>query len=204
MQRLAVRLAAAALLLLAAACAPVHVRPTQALLAAQAAREDAFPGHGRWTIEGRLGVSDGHDGGSGTLTWLQDGASYDFIVRAPVTGRSFRLHGDAGAAVLEGLDQGPLRGSDPRTLLARALGWRVPLDQLRFWVRGLRAPGSEAELEFGANGLPATLLQDGWNIEYKDWYGTQPPLPRKVFASSGPFRVRLAIRTWKLGVAAMP
>uniref|UniRef100_A0A0S6YXW2 Outer-membrane lipoprotein LolB n=1 Tax=Mizugakiibacter sediminis TaxID=1475481 RepID=A0A0S6YXW2_9GAMM len=74
----------------------------------------------------------------------------------------------------------------------------MPLAELAAWVRGLRAQGP-AELAFGADGLPSTLEQDGWRVEYRDWYtDRQPPLPQKVFAERAPYRVRVAIERWQL------
>lgn len=184
-----------------AACAPVRLRGDAAVRAAQAERARLLAGRDHWTLHAHLGVSDGQHGGSGTLVWVQDGAHYEFTVRAPITGRSFRLSGGPDGAVLEGLDQGTLRGPSAQALLARALGWRVPMRQLQAWVLGLRAGGaaSGAVLRFGADGLPSLLEQDGWTVEYRDWFAdTHPPLPRRVFAASGNYHVRLSIQSWSL------
>ena len=76
------------------------------------------------------------------------------------------------------------------------LGWHVPVAQLTDWVRAARAKG-DAEIEFRSDGLPAVIQQDGWTIEYPDYDEThQPPLPRKVFASRGDYRVRLSVSEW--------
>lgn len=188
-----------ALVLVLAACAPAIVRPDAALLAAQSARETQLAGHETWTIRARLGVSDGHHGGSGSLVWVRRGSHFDFELQAPVTGRSFRLHGGPGQVQLDGLNQGSLYGSDARGLLQQAVGWQVPMPQLDYWVRGMRAPGSPAQLLFGTDGLPQRLGQDGWTVEYRDWYpDTNPAMPRRVFASRGDDRVRMVISSWAL------
>ena len=195
----------AAVGLLLAACAPVPVRKPadQAALAAQAAREKQLAGVDRWTLEGHLAVSDGREGGSGSLTWSQDGERYDFQLRAPITGKSFRLSGGPEGAVLEGLDGGPLRGPDAEVLMRKALGWEVPLRELRAWVLGLRAPDAPAELSFGEQGLPSLLQQDGWTVDYRAWdEAHRPPLPQKVFASQPPYKVKLSIDSFRLGSAS--
>lgn len=197
MRWLAVVLAVAVL----AACAPVRVRGDQATQAAQATREAQLAGRDHWTLRAHLGVSDGENGGSGSLVWTQDGSSFQFTVRAPITGRSFRLSGGPDGATLEGLDGGPVHGPNAQALLARTLGWNVPVRQLRDWVRGLRAGGatSNALLRYGHDGLPSWLQQDGWTVEYRDWYANMSiPLPRSVFVSHGNYHVRLAIRSWSV------
>lgn len=190
----------AGLAALLAGCAPaVRIKGDAAMLDAQARRERALAGLDRWTLTGRLGVSDGHDGGSGTLEWHQDGARYRFELRAPITGKSFRLTGGPDGALLEGLDGGPLRGADAESLMRRALGWEVPLDDLRAWVLGLRAGSGPAQLRFGENRLPSLLLQDGWSVDYRRWdEQRQPPLPTQIFAARPPYKVRLSVESWTL------
>ena len=183
------------------ACAAPRVRPVAAdaaLLAAQSAREQALGAHTTWTLRGRLGVSDTRDSGSGSLEWVQDGTQFRFSMHAPVTGKTWVLAGDARHAVLEGLRERPVEGSDAASLLERELGWRVPVAELADWARGLRA-GGDAHITFRADGLPAEIEQDGWTVQYLDWdEGRDPPLPSKVFASKGDYKVRLAIREWTL------
>lgn len=195
------RFLAAALPLLLAACAPqlVRIKGDAALLDAQVAREHALAHTDHWTLEGRLGVSDGRDGGSGGFTWTQDGDDYSFVFCAPITGRSFELSGGSSGAVLKGLDGGPLQGADAEALMRRALGWEVPLHDLRAWVLGLRADSGPAELAFGDNHLPSLLTQDGWAVDYRVWDTTrQPPLPTTIFASRPPYKVRLSVENWTI------
>jgi outer membrane lipoprotein LolB len=188
--------------LLLAACAPqqlVRNKGDAASLAQQAAREQQLANTNHWTLEGRIAVSNGKDGGSGALTWMQDGDRYEFTFRAPITGKSFRLTGGPGNALLEGVDGGPLQGANAEALMRRALGWDVPLDELRAWVLGVRTQGVDAELSFGDDKLPSLLQQDGWAVSYPAWDSTrQPPLPAKVFAEKPPYSVRLVINSWTL------
>jgi outer membrane lipoprotein LolB len=185
---------------LLAGCAAPRVRtvaPDSAMLAKQAAREQALAAKPDWQLEGRLGVSTSRDSGSGSLQWKQDGDAFRFSVHAPVTGKTWVLTGDPRHAVLEGLRDSAVEGDDAAMLLERELGWHVPVAELSAWVRGARASG-EAKVEFREDGLPATIVQDGWKIEYPDYDTTRTPaLPRKVFASRGDYRVRLAVSAWQ-------
>lgn len=198
--RCALRYLMLALLLLLTACvAPVRMKSDARLLDAQRAREQVLAPVDRWVLQGRLGVSNGSDGGSGSFRWSQEGDHYEFVLRAPVTGKSFRLSGDSNGALMEGLDGGPLRGRDAESLMHRALGWDVPLRELRAWVLGLRGDSGPAELSFGADRLPALLLQDGWSVDYREWdISRQPPLPKKLYATKPPYKVKLVIESWQL------
>jgi outer membrane lipoprotein LolB len=202
---LAIAASSAALIL--AACAPVPVRKpgTAQQLAAQTAREQTLGVQQDWSLEGRFAASDGHHGGSGGIAWRQDGPQYQFTLRAPVTGKTVQLSGDPNGAVLTGAGRQPLTGRDAGEVLNAEFGWDVPVADLAWWVRGLRAPGRPAILTFGANGLPATLDQDGWHVDYRDWYAERnPPLPRKVYASREPYTVRVFIEQWSGVGAAQP
>jgi outer membrane lipoprotein LolB len=200
-RRTAWRFAPVVCALLLAACAGQRVKPPApdaAAMAAQSAREAALSATSEWTLHGRLGVSDGRDSGSGSLEWSQHGAGYRFSVHAPVTGKTWVLSGGEGRAVLEGLHDQPVEGVDATALLARELGWQVPISELLYWARGLRAPG-DARIQFRADGLPDEIDQAGWTVRYLDYdRARDPPLPSKVFASKGDYKVRLAIRDWAL------
>ena len=192
-------LLAACLPLMLAACAPqlVRTKGDTATLAQQQLREQQLVGVDRWTLQGRLALSNGRDGGSVNLTWTQDGQHYEFMVTAPT--KSFRLSGDQHGALLEGADGGPLRGASAEALMQHALGWDIPLDELRAWVLGVRASGSSADVSFGADKLLSQIDQDGWAVSYPAWdTSRQPALPIKVFAEKPPYKVKLVIESWVL------
>lgn len=182
------------LVALLAACVPAPVRGPgdAALLAAQAAHEAALQAEPEWRFEGRVAVRAGGEGGSGRLEWRQRGEESDIRLSAPVTGKGWRLLAGPGGARIEGLDGGPAAGDDARALLAQATGWDIPVADLAWWVRGGRAPGA-ADIEFGPDGRPARLVQQGWTVEYREWVDDRP---RRVFASRGEASVRLVVDRW--------
>ena len=195
------RLAAALLLmiLLAACTAPQPRAPQLVLLQQQADREQVLAAQDGWRIVGRIAISDANDSGSGRVDWLHGDNATVIEMSAPVSRQSWRLTTDAAGARLDGLEGGARKGSDATELLARELGWDMPLAQMPQWVRGARAEGP-AEIEFGADGRPRVLLQSGWRVEYRDWMeGTDPALPRRVFATRGDQRVRLVVERWYVG-----
>lgn len=173
---------------------------------AQAERVAVLAAYAQWSLQGRVALSNGRNGGSGRIEWLQDGPRYTVALSAPVTRQSWRLTGDDDSARLEGLDGGPRQGSDPQALLREATGWVIPVAALASWVRGaadLRLPA--ATLQFGPGGALVRLQQAGWTIDYSQWR-PQPALgidlPHRLDASQGDARVKLVIDAWEAGVAA--
>ena len=71
------------------------------------------------------------------------------------------------------------------------------------WVRGVRASGP-ADLSFDDFGLPATIRQDGWAVEYRGWSAREPALPTKVFARQGHASVKLVVEKWESPVTGLP
>ena len=193
-------LLAAGLLLAACAPATLPLRPGSAVTeAAQARRAQALARLPVWRASGRIGVSDGSHGGSGGFDWSQDGASIDFTLRAPITGRSFRLTSGPDGACLSGLKPRPVCAFDAAGLLRAELGWELPLAELRDWVLGVAAAGSPAQMAYGPDGLPAQLTQDGWVVQYRSWHAQARPvaLPALIVAQRKPYSVRLYVEQWR-------
>ncbi|HEU0152854.1 MAG TPA: lipoprotein insertase outer membrane protein LolB [Arenimonas sp.] len=183
---------------LLSACTPAPLRRSgdAALLSAQAAREAALAETPDWSLSGRLSVSAGGDGGSGRLDWRQQGGDFEIRLAAPVTGKSWRLRQQGDVATLEGLEGGPRTAANAETLLFEATGWRLPVQALAAWARGARA-GAGADIEFGPDGLPALISEQGWQVEYREWDAAEPARPRRVFARQGDqASVRLVVEAW--------
>ena len=203
---------AAAALLTACVTQPVReaLPPAQsaAAEARQIAREDALQRQPAWSLQGRIAVSNGRNGGSGRIDWIQQGRQYDVSLSAPVTRQSWRLVGDASAARLEGLEGGTREGPDAAMLLRDATGWDIPVMALADWVRGVRAPGGgTANATYGLDGRLLRLEQGGWSIDYH-WplpgsdiaVNALQTLPARLDARRGAASVRLIVDQWATGV----
>jgi outer membrane lipoprotein LolB len=199
--RAAWRLAWAGCLVLLAACSTTPRRAAEIGEAVDASvREAQLAAEPRWSLQGRIAVSDGKDGGSGRIEWHQDEDRFRIEIRAPVSRRTWRLSGAPGSATLEGLEGGTRHGESAEALLQAEVGWTVPVAAMVAWVRGLPAEGA-TERELDPDGRPLRVVQDGWLVEYRGWGDGEPSLPRKIFAVRGPQRVRLMIEGWARGDA---
>ena len=199
---------AAVALLTACVAQPVReaLPPAQSAAAEvrQIAHEDALLRQPAWSLQGRIAVSNGRNGGSGRIDWLQQGQHYDISLSAPVTRQSWRLVGDAGAARLEGLEGGTREGPDAAKLLRDATGWDIPVAALADWVRGARARGAgTASATYGLDGRLLRLDQGGWSIDYH-WplpgsaiaVQALQTLPVRLDARRGEASVRLIVDQW--------
>lgn len=202
---------AAAVLLTACVAQPVRqtLPPAQsaAAEALQVAREEALRRQPAWSLQGRIAVSSGRNGGSGRIDWVQDGRRFEVSLSAPVTRQSWRLVGDAAAARLEGLEGGTREGPDAAMLLHDATGWEIPVTALVDWVRGVRAQDAgTASALYGLDGRLLRMEQGGWTIDYH-WPAPGPAtptsalqtLPTRLDARRGDANVRLIVDQWDPG-----
>lgn len=178
----------------------------------QARRETGLAAQAQWSLQGRIALSNGRDGGSGRIDWSQDGPRYAVSLSAPITRQSWRLSGDAQGAQLEGLEGGTRVGADPAGLLRDATRWEIPVTALSSWVRGLRAAAEHgpALVQFGTDGRLSRIEQGGWTIDYSGWQAAAAgvELPNRLNARRGEASVRLVIDSWagdsRTGAGAAP
>lgn len=163
---------------------------------------DAVSAAQGWTLVARIAVSSGKDGGSGRLDW-QSGPESDSLQFHGTLGRgAWRLHADADGAVLELANGDVFQAADVSALIRDYSDWPIPVESLRWWVRGLAVPDVEGSKLLDENGRMATLSQQQWRIEYKryeDFDGIV--LPVRLEARQDDLIVKFAMRDWDLAPA---
>lgn len=162
-------------------------------------RERSLARQSSWGLEGRIAISNARDAGSGRIEWRQAGPRFDITLTAPVTRQGWRLTGEPGRVVLDGLPGGARQGSDAETLLREATGWEIPVRSLPNWVRGLRGDPRTALVQFGPGGRLMRLSEFGWTIDYTWPADVAAQLPSRVEARRADARVRLVIDRWTDG-----
>ena len=151
-----------------------------------------------WQINGKVGIRAPKDSGSATLFWLQRQDYYDIRLSGPLGRGAARLTGRPGSVVLEVANQGRYESQSPETLLEEQLGWKLPVSNLAWWVRGLPAPNSKSRLNLDANSRLANLEQDGWKVEYTAYTEQNGYwLPERIKLHGTDLDVTLVIKTWQ-------
>ena len=185
--------------LLLSACATSTVRTVGAGgMVELEARERTLARREEWGFSGRVSLSQGSDTGSGRIEWVQRGDDYRVTLSSALAGQSWQLERTANLVRLSGSRGEVRQGVDPERFLFELTGWRLPLQSLPRWLRGRRAePVAGARVVFDDEGRLQRLVQAGWQIDYREWDGSSPDLPVRVFASSDDARVRLVIERWQ-------
>jgi outer membrane lipoprotein LolB len=158
-----------------------------------------------WALAGRLAVSDDEDGGSGSLSWRQQSGGSRMDFHGALGRGAWRLLSDEAGAELEFADGRRYRADSVDALVQGQIGWRVPVDKLAWWVRGLAAPGVFSARLLDEEGRLSRLDQDGWSIEFGRYGAVDgETLPLRVTARQQDRTVKLAIRKWELAAAHEP
>jgi outer membrane lipoprotein LolB len=151
-----------------------------------------------WEITGKVGIRAPSDSGSGTLYWLQRNDYYDIRLSGPLGRGAARLTGHPGEVALEVANQGRYQAASPEDLLQQQLGWRLPIGNLVYWVRGLPAPEGKSTLVLDTDSRLARLEQAGWTVEYTR-YSQQGDywLPERLKLHGQDLDVTLVIKDWQ-------
>jgi outer membrane lipoprotein LolB len=161
-------------------------------------RRAALQADDHFSLNGRVALSVAGGGTNATLRWRQEGEVSRISLDGPlgVGGAEVEVHG--GRLDLRTSRGEHLEGDAARAELERRVGFPLPLEALRYWVRGVPQPGTSAEetLDAGQQRL-ARLVQDGWEVDYAAWLeGDHGGLPRRLSAQRGGTRVRLVVDRW--------
>jgi outer membrane lipoprotein LolB len=152
----------------------------------------------QWLAKGRIALSAAGEGGSGSFVWQQRSERTELTVRGPLGAGGLRIVTDGTVLEVEDGAGQPLDGDAARAAIEQRLGVRLPLDQFRYWMLGVPAPGSDARpLSDHASG-PA-FTQDDWTVAYESFQASGPwSLPARFTASTADARVRILVDDWQL------
>ena len=188
-------------LVVLSACSPTQKRPVDSASARQAyeQRMNRLSAISTWEMDGRLAISDGKDGGSGRLTWQQDRAEISLSFRGTLGAGAWQLQADQRAARLELSDGRVFNATTLNELILTHVGWRVPVDSLTWWIKGLAAPGPWQERQLDEQGRLQMIDQGGWLVEFSSYRELQDTwLPMKITARQNEYSVKLGIKGWDL------
>jgi outer membrane lipoprotein LolB len=122
-----------------------------------------------WELRGRLAVRTDERGGQASLTWKRDAAQHSIRLNGPLGRGVVRVTQDETGAQLQDAEQRVFHAASAEELLYRYTGWRLPLANLNYWVRGVPVPDLPATRELDDSGRLKTLRQQGWEVRYQEY-----------------------------------
>jgi len=154
----------------------------------------------QWKITAKLGIKVPQQSGSVTLIWQQMDTSYRIRVQGPLGQGNAMIYGNEDRIVISRPGKPLLTSDNANALIKNTFGWSFPLNELRFWIRGLPDPSSDITLKKqSATGTLEQLNQSSWLIDYSRYQTVnQWQFPSKIVAQKEETRLTMIIRQWEL------
>ncbi|MBL4743994.1 MAG: outer membrane lipoprotein LolB [Cycloclasticus sp.] len=148
-----------------------------------------------WRLLGRISVRNRYESWLTKLDWNHDETVDALVLSTSLGGVVAKLeYGQQGIKLSDA--DGVVRQVSENELQS-LLGYSPPLRYLRFWVRGIPAPFSSAEIV--GSGIENILMfeQDGWQVKLQRFNRVNElVLPKKLTLSKGGLKIILIIDEW--------
>jgi outer membrane lipoprotein LolB len=151
----------------------------------------------RYALNGRVAVAANGQGFSATLRYVQLADNTQFSLEGPlgIGGLRGELDGDDLKITTSRGDT--LDGPEARDELERRLGFELPLNEMRWWLLGIPAPG-EVAINAADNGEIRDFSQDGWRVSINSRApGLGFSLPQRLTAERDGARLKLLVERWE-------
>ncbi|WP_293765721.1 lipoprotein insertase outer membrane protein LolB [uncultured Aquitalea sp.] len=143
-----------------------------------------------FAVSGRLSVNADGKGHVANFEWTHQPAADQLSVNSPLGNTVARLERTDAGVTLQA-DGKTWQAGDVEQLTEQVLGWRLPMSNLAWWIRGLPAPG--AEFSHAADG---SLLQQGWQIRFVSDADAVGEYPKRVEMQRDKLTIRLVPQVW--------
>lgn len=154
-----------------------------------------------WQFRGRVNVRYENESHTPRILWRQQQRNYNIRLWGSFNAGNTLITGDPNGVMLEA-DGEVLTAATPEDLILERLGYELPVSHLEYWIRGLPAPGGEADLLFNQRDQLAEIRQQGWSVSYPDprQYGEfSLPGEIEVLRSADDVRLRFVGLRWTIG-----
>lgn len=151
-----------------------------------------------WKITGAIAAKHKTQGWQARLLWNeQSSGNFSGRLYAYFSPEQAVIKGKPGQVTLLNEKGQAFKDSSIESMIKKSTGWQIPMDKMRFWVRGLRYPRGDFKATFDNESRLKVLKQQGWTILYKGYSQISGyVLPKKVELVHGSVRLRLVISKW--------
>jgi outer membrane lipoprotein LolB len=185
------------------ACAPSHITPEIQTAAQQsksaATRIDAAKHLSAWQITGALAARNKQKNWTASIDWQQQNLNnYQIRLFGPLGGGNVLVK-KTGRLITYQDGQKRVTTTNIDQLLYKETGIRVPLHNLYYWVRGVKAPVAIQPSQKDTEGHLSILKQGGYTIRYENYQTVKDTdLPTKLRVTGPGGSLKLVIKHWKI------
>ncbi len=185
-------------LLLATGCAQQKFRTVQLPPKPWLAHQARMQTIDHWQVQGKLGYRNSESSGSAWFDWIQEGDNFTIYLSGPFGTGTVKISGTPLIVTLSQPGKDDLSASSSAVLTQNLFGWHLPVEQLRYWARGIPANASSSTIEtFNEQGQINTLVQDNWEINMSRYQThSRGQLPGKIKARNDNLTFTLLLKDW--------
>lgn len=189
------------LLLLLNACVPLRepaTPSTQRTPSSWPAHQAEMTSIDSWQLKGKLAYRNNADSGSVWFDWTQHGDNFKIFLSGPLGVGTVQISGSPQAVTLSQPGEADINAHSSSSLTQRLFGWQLPVEQIRYWVRGIPASSSNAVIKtFNTEGLLDYLQEDDWQLTVSRYQtGPHGPLPGKIEGHNDELAFTLLLKAW--------
>lgn len=153
-----------------------------------------------WTLNGRIAFTNPEDKFSAALEWHQTNDTYRLRLSKLIGGTLLMLEKDASQLVTLRFDGKTYHDSDAENLVWRITGWRLPVNDFKYWVAGTLNP---------LGPMPGNIKRDnnqrlwsfeslnGWQVTYQNYkVFSGIALPHNMTINNNSFQLKLRVSDW--------
>lgn len=147
-----------------------------------------------FSLQGRVSVQYDEQSLSGQMSWTANAQGDEVLLSSPLGQGLASIRKNELGVVLMRPGEPVLAAENVEALTQKALGFRLPLSGLRFWIQARPDPSSKSEMRVNSAGSVEQIAQDGWKIDYLQYSENRP---RKIHVIREGLEIRLVIDAWQ-------
>lgn len=151
-----------------------------------------------WTASGKVAITVKDKVQTAKIIWNQNDLTFDIQFIAPLGQSGPKIVGNEQKVTLLIPKEQPLTGTSTSEVLQKRLGWQLPVENAKYWIKGIPSPIKESDVVLDNEKL-TLLKQDGWKIKYNRYTKINDlTLPSKITITRGQLKFLLVIYNWKV------
>lgn len=154
----------------------------------------------RFSVKGVIGIIYNQKADSANFSYSQKGDDFDIRLYGPLGIGSVQIIGNDNKVTLIDNKGNETQADNVQNLMMQQLGWFVPIDGLKYWIRGVSISDQDSNLELNDNNLAKAIIETGWDIKYENYslIDVKYPLPNKMKMSRADLTIKIVIKSWQL------
>lgn len=151
-----------------------------------------------WEVSGAMAARNKNKGWSAAVNWLQQGPNrYQIRLSGPLGGGTVIITKSGSIVTLKDGNK-TASSANAETLLRQQTGVRIPVSNLFYWVRGIKAPGAVQSEKHDQYGRLSQLRQSGFVIDFLQYTSAgKTILPGIIRMQGNGVFIKLVIKRWK-------